>query len=148
MSSSSPRDEGHSVSFIGQATKFVSGMFGVGSSGNKKDVEKATSKNVLSTSTSKKVIVRTSRTSRDIEHLLQYQEEQEKKAARLKEMEARRQAVMAKKAEEERQRVEEEERKTREEAERRRKEREDAAKRSAKAPAKSVRRPKLQENLC
>lgn len=55
----------------------------------------------------------------------QQQEEQEKKAQRLKEMEARRQQAMQRKAEEEKARAAEEERKIKEEAERRKREREE-----------------------
>ena len=55
----------------------------------------------------------------------QQQEEQDRKAARLKDMEARRQALLQKKAEEEKLKADEEEKKTREDAERRKKEREE-----------------------
>jgi len=58
----------------------------------------------------------------------QQQEEQGRKAARLKEMEARRQAVLQKKAEE-KVKADEEERKAKEDTERRKKEREDTSKR-------------------
>ena len=56
----------------------------------------------------------------------QQQEEAEKKAARLKEMEARRQQALQRKADEERAKAQDEDRKLKEEAERRKKEREDA----------------------
>ena len=55
----------------------------------------------------------------------QQQEEQDRKAARLKEMEARRQAVLQKKVEEGKVKADEEERKVREDAERRKKGREE-----------------------
>ncbi len=55
----------------------------------------------------------------------QQQGEQDRKAARLKEMEARRQAVLQKKVEEEKVKADEEGRRVREDAERRKKEREE-----------------------
>jgi hypothetical protein len=55
----------------------------------------------------------------------QQQDEQDRKAARLREMEARRQAVLQKKVEEGKVKADEEERKVREVAERRKKEREE-----------------------
>lgn len=55
----------------------------------------------------------------------QQQEEQDRKAARLKEMEARRQAVLQKKVEGVKVKADEEERKVREDAERRKKGREE-----------------------
>jgi hypothetical protein len=55
----------------------------------------------------------------------QQQEEQDRKAARLKDMEARRQAVLQKKVEEGKVKADEEERKARENAERRKKGREE-----------------------
>jgi hypothetical protein len=55
----------------------------------------------------------------------QQQEEQDRKATRLKEMEARRQAVLQKKVEEGKVKANEEERKVREDAERRKKGREE-----------------------
>ena len=55
----------------------------------------------------------------------QQQGEQDRKAARLKEMEARRQAVLQKKAEEEKVKAGEKEKKVKEDTERRKKEREE-----------------------
>ena len=55
----------------------------------------------------------------------QQQEEQDRKATRLKEMEARRQAVLQKKVEEGKVKADEEERKAKEDTERRKKEREE-----------------------
>jgi len=55
----------------------------------------------------------------------QQQEEQGRKATRLKDMEARRQAVLQKKAEEDKVKADEEGKRTREDAERRKKEREE-----------------------
>ena len=55
----------------------------------------------------------------------QQQEEQDRKATRLKDMEARRQAVLQKKVEEEKIKADEEEKKAKDSAERRKKEREE-----------------------
>jgi hypothetical protein len=69
----------------------------------------------------------------------QQQEEMDKKAVRLKEMENRRQLALQRKADEERNRVLEEERKIKEEGERRKREREEyTEKRQLKGPAKKV----------
>jgi len=56
---------------------------------------------------------------------LKQQEEADKKATRLKEMESRRQQAIQRKAEEEKTKAQEEERKMKEEAERRKKERDE-----------------------
>ncbi|GJE95606.1 hypothetical protein PsYK624_117920 [Phanerochaete sordida] len=90
----------------GQATRFVSSVLG-GSKAQKGKPEPV------------KSLARAAAAAR------KQQEEAEKKATRLKEMEARRQQAQQRKAEEEKARVQEEERKVREEAERRKREREE-----------------------
>lgn len=76
---------------------------------------------------------------------VQQQEEQDRKTARLKDMEARRQAVLQKKVEEEKIKVDEAEKKAKESAERRKKEREEnTGKRPlAKADSKVCSNPAL-----
>jgi hypothetical protein len=70
---------------------------------------------------------------------LQQQEEKDKKAARMKEMENRRQLAIQRKAEEEKVRAAEQERKIKEEGERRKREREELTdKRPLKLPVKKV----------
>jgi hypothetical protein len=111
------------VGFFGHATKLVSSMLGV-SKKNKIEPPKSIQ---LAAAVAKKVIY-SSHAAVDTQLILfgvQQQEEQDRKAARLKEMEARRQAVLQKKAEEEKVKAGEEERKAKEDTERRKKGREE-----------------------
>ncbi|KAI9512601.1 hypothetical protein F5148DRAFT_1373096 [Russula earlei] len=98
---SSTDEPSQPVGFFGHATKLVSSMLGV----SKKNKVEAPKSIQLAAAVAKK-----------------QQDELDRKAARLKEMEARRQAVLQKKVEEEKARADEEERKAREDAERRKKE--------------------------
>ncbi|KAH9954441.1 hypothetical protein BC827DRAFT_1243053, partial [Russula dissimulans] len=101
---SSSGESSQPVGFFGHATKLVSSMLGV----NKKAKAEAPKSIQLAAAVAKK-----------------QQDEQDRRAARLREMEARRQAVLQKKADEEKVKAEEGERKAREDAERRKKEREE-----------------------
>ncbi|KAI6136627.1 hypothetical protein F5141DRAFT_1075741 [Pisolithus sp. B1] len=89
--------------FFGQATKLVASMLG----GGKKDKPEI------------KSLQRAAATAK------RQQDEADKKALRLKEMEARRQAVLSRKAEEEKTRILEDEKRTKEDSERRKREREE-----------------------
>ena len=84
--------------------------------------------------------------------LAKQQEELEKKAARLKEMENRRQLALQRKAEEEKTRALEEERKIKEEAERRKREREEPTDkrplRGTTTAAKKVKYILLRHDIC
>ncbi|KAI0308217.1 hypothetical protein B0F90DRAFT_1681079 [Multifurca ochricompacta] len=99
---SSSGESSHPVGFFGHATKLVSSMLGV-SKKNKTEPPKSIQ---LAATAAKK-------------------EEQDRRAVRLKEMEARRQAVLQKKAEEEKVKADEEEKKAKEDSERRKREREE-----------------------
>ncbi|TFY67437.1 hypothetical protein EVG20_g3942 [Dentipellis fragilis] len=92
------------MGFFGKATNMVSNMLG----GSKKGKPEPPKSIHLAAVAAKK-----------------HQEEQDRKAQRLKEMEARRQAALQRKADEEKVKVEEEQRKAKEESERRKKEREE-----------------------
>ncbi|KAI6047647.1 inner centromere protein [Pisolithus marmoratus] len=99
--------------FFGQATKLVTSMLG----GGKKDKPEI------------KSLQRAAATAK------RQQDEADKKALRLREMEARRQAILARKAEEEKARILEDDKKTKEDSERRKREREENAdKRPMKLP--------------
>ncbi|KAI6031840.1 hypothetical protein BKA83DRAFT_587332 [Pisolithus microcarpus] len=105
--------------FLGQATKLVASMLG----GGKKDKPEI------------KSLQRAAATAK------RQQDEADKKASRLKEMEARRQAVLSKKAEEEKTRVLEDEKRTKEDSERRKREREENTdKRPMKVPTAAVKK--------
>ncbi|KAA1471500.1 hypothetical protein DENSPDRAFT_819784 [Dentipellis sp. KUC8613] len=92
------------MGFFGKATNMVSNMLG----GSKKGKPEPPKSIHLAAVAAKK-----------------HQEEQDRKAQRLKEMEARRQAALQRKADEEKVKMEEEQKKAKEEAERRKKEREE-----------------------
>ncbi|KAG6336667.1 hypothetical protein ID866_2414 [Astraeus odoratus] len=105
--------------FFGQATKLVTSILG----GGKKVKPEVKSLQMAAAAAKKQ------------------QEEADKKALRLKEMEARRQATLAKKAEEERARTLEEEKKIKEESEKRKREREEHTdKRPLKLPTAATRK--------
>ncbi|KAI0275078.1 hypothetical protein BC834DRAFT_850899 [Gloeopeniophorella convolvens] len=101
---SSSGESSQAVGFFGHATKLVSTMLGV----NKKNKTEPPKSLQLAAAVAKK-----------------QQEEQDRKATRLKEMEARRQAVLQKKVELDRVKAEEEEKKVKDDADRRKKEREE-----------------------
>ena len=120
---SSSGESSQPVGFFGQATKLVSSMLGV----SKKTKTEPPKSIQLAAAAAKKVVFPQIRTFATPLILLnaQQQEEQDRKATRLKDMEARRQAVLQKKVEEEKIKADEEEKKAKDIAERRKKEREE-----------------------
>ncbi|KAI6007423.1 hypothetical protein EDD15DRAFT_2358529 [Pisolithus albus] len=105
--------------FLGQATKLVASILG----GGKKDRPEI------------KSLQRAAATAK------RQQDEADKKASRLKEMEARRQAVLSRKVEEEKARVLEDEKRAKEDSERRKRDREENTdKRPMKVPTATVKK--------
>ncbi|KAG0708868.1 hypothetical protein DFH29DRAFT_889412 [Suillus ampliporus] len=103
MASTSSSSQESQTGFFGQATKLVNSMLGTG-----KKVKPEVKSLQLAAAAAKK-----------------QEEEANKKATRLKEMEARRQAALARKADEEKARAVEEEKKIKEESEKRKRERDE-----------------------
>lgn len=112
------------VGFFGQASRLVNSMLG----GSKKSKPEPVKSLQLAAAAAKKVSPRLGWRFGAVLNCMrpgQQQEEIEKKAARLKEMENRRQLAMQRKVEEDKARALEEERKFKEETERRKREREE-----------------------
>ena len=142
---SSSGESSQPVGFFGHATKLVTSMLGVS-----KKIKTEPPKSIqLAAAAARKVTFSQIRTfAKPLIFLnIQQQEEQDRKTARLKDMEARRQAVLQKKVEEEKIKADEEEKKAKESAERRKKEREEnTGKRPlAKADSKVGSNPALLE---
>jgi len=116
----SPVSSESQIGFFGQASKFLSGALGTSKKG-KPEAKKVTQMATLAT---KKVCIQLHKIAVGIT-IFQQHENDDKKAARLKEVENHRQLAIRRKAEEEKVRQQEQGRKAKEGLERRKKEREE-----------------------
>ena len=137
MASTASSQSNSNLGILSQASKLVSSVFG----GGKKAKPEVKSLQLAAAAAKKVGFPIFPGTARaDIVLAIQQQEEQEKKAQRLKEMEVRRQQALQRKADEEKARHLEEERKIKEEAERRKREREEQT--DKRPPSRTANAPK------